>query len=114
MQYALLIYSDEKEWEGAPEAARSELIGKHVQLYKELQASGKMVSGQPLRSTTTATTVHVRDGKTLITDGPFAETKEQLGGFYLIEAEDLDEALRWASHVPHIGDGCVEVRPVGE
>jgi hypothetical protein len=112
VQYILLIYSDESRWE----AASQEDVGAMMEAYgaytQALQDAGAFVAGEPLKATTTATTVRVRDGETLTTDGPFAETKEQLGGFYIVDVETLDEALEWAAKVPSARIGSIEVRPI--
>lgn len=110
MKYICLIYGDES----APSTAEeNEATHKAYWAYtQELLASGKMVAGEALESVSTATTVRVRDGQTLTTDGPFAETKEQLGGFYLIDADNLDEALQWAAKIPGALNGSIEVRPI--
>jgi hypothetical protein len=112
MQYALLIYGDQSgvdqmtEQETAAEMAAYNAFGE--------QFKAQIVGGEALLPTTAATTVRVREGKTLTTDGPFAETKEQLGGFYLVSCENLDEAIRIASHIPGALTGSIEVRPVME
>ena len=111
-QYMLLIFSDPGQGpaEGSPEAqAQWEAWGTYTQ---GLQDAGVFVSGEPLEAPSTATTVAVRNGERVVTDGPFAETKEWLGGFYIIEAPDLDVALDHASGMPNIGYGHVEVRPL--
>ncbi len=111
MKYICLIYGDEAARPTTPE--EGEAIGKAYWAYtEELRAAGKMLAGEALESVTTATTVRVRAGETLTTDGPFAETKEQLGGFYLIDCGNLDEALEWAAKIPGAAHGSVEVRPV--
>jgi hypothetical protein len=112
MQYLLLIYENEQTYaDMAPDQA-----GKVFQEYAEyssaIKASGHMRAGDALQPTTKATTVRVRDGKTLTTDGPFAETREQLGGYYLVEAADLDEAIKLAARIPSSRWGSIEVRPV--
>jgi hypothetical protein len=112
MQYMLLIYNDPHGWESMSEAERGEAYNAYGTFTAELQASGKMVAGDALQATDTATSVRVRDGETLTTDGPFAETKEVLGGYYLIDVESLDEALEWGSKVPGARYGTIEVRPV--
>ena len=112
MQYMLLIYGDEKSWEGVSEEERGQIMQAYGAFTKELQDAGAMVAGDALQRTQSATTVRVQDGETLTTDGPFAETKEQLGGYYLIEAESLDEAIEWAAKIPAASDGSIEVRPV--
>ena len=94
MQYLLLIYEDEKVWVDMPEAERMRIYGEYMRYTDEIKKSGHWQAGAPLQPTHTATTVRVRAGKAAITDGPFAETREQLGGYYLVEAKDLDEAHR--------------------
>jgi hypothetical protein len=111
MKYLLLIYEDEQALE--PEA-RERCYAESLQLVHELRANGQFRSTAPLHPTTTATSVRVRDGKRLVTDGPFAETREQLGGYYLIDAADLDEAIAIAARIPGARRGTVEVRPVVE
>ena len=112
MQYLLLIYDEEKNWETMSEAERNGLFGEYGAYTGELQASGQMLGGNALLPTSTATTVRVRDGEQVVTDGPFAETKEQLGGYYLIEAESVDGALEWAAKIPGARWGSIEVRPI--
>ncbi len=112
MQYVLLIYGSEAEAKKAPKEAQMKMFGEYKVFTDELKGSGKMTGGAPLESVTTATTVRVQSGKTLRTDGPFAETREQLGGFYMVEAKDLDEAVAIAAKVPGAKYGCIEVRPV--
>jgi hypothetical protein len=112
MQYMLLIYGDESSWDGRSEEERGQIIQAYGAFTQELRGAGAMVAGDALQPTQTATTVRVQDGETLATDGPFAETKEQLGGYYLIEADSLDEAIEWAAKVPAARHGSVEVRPV--
>jgi hypothetical protein len=112
MKYLLLIYSSDEGWASQTPAQLQEVMGRYRVFTESVRASGQMVGGEKLEPASTATTVRIRDGKTLTTDGPFAETKEQLGGFYLIEAKDLDEAIAIAARIPAAGYGCVEVRPV--
>ena len=114
MQYALLIYSAEDAWAALTEDERNGLHAEYGALTQELQSAGVMVSGAPLEAIGTATTVRARGGETLTTDGPFAETKEQLGGFYIVDVESLDEALEWAAKVPSVRHGSIEVRPVAQ
>jgi hypothetical protein len=109
MKYMLLIYTDEKAW--TPED-REHCIVESTQLTHELNARGQYLSASPLEGVATATSVRVRDGKRLVTDGPFAETREQLGGYFLIEAKDLNEAISIAGRIPGARKGTVEVRPV--
>ena len=112
MQYLLLIYEDEKVWVDMPEAERMRIYGEYMRYTDEIKQSGHWQAGAPLQPTHTATTVRVRDGKAAITDGPFAETREQLGGYYLVEAKDLDEATGLAARIPGARSGSIEVRPV--
>ena len=112
MQYALLIYSAEDAWAALTEDERNGLHAEYGALTQELQSAGVMVSGAPLEAIGTATTVRARGGETLTTDGPFAETKEQLGGFYLIDVPNLEAALDWAAKCPSARDGSIEVRPL--
>ncbi len=111
MRYMLLIYGDEQ----APsELDREHCYQESAQLARDLHASGKFLAAAPLHPTSTATSVQVRDGKRLVTDGPFAETREQLGGYFLIDAQDLDEAIGIAARIPAARFGTVEVRPIME
>lgn len=112
MQYLMLIYEDEALAEARDEAAMGELVGAYREFTEAVQKTGHMLGGDALQPIATATSVRVRDGKTLLTDGPFAETKEQLGGYYLIEAADLDEATAIAARIPTAATGTIEVRPV--
>ena len=114
MKYMLLIYHDEQGWNTITEAERQQTYLEYRKLRGELESRGQFLSGSELQPITTATTVRVRDGKELITDGPFAETHEQLGGYFLIEAKDLDEATSIASRIPSARTGTVEVRPLAE
>lgn len=112
MQYLLLIYQSEKVWEGMSEADQGKLFGEYMQFTKDIAASGNLRGGEALQPVKTATTVRVKDGKVMTTDGPFAETREQLGGYYLIEAADLDEAVKIAAKIPDARTGSIEVRPI--
>lgn len=115
MNYMLLIYEPESAYEG--EAGRdvlAEALRKHMALWEEMGAAGVRVGGGELKPTRTATTVRTLGGVQSVHDGPFAETREQLGGFYLIDAPDLDEALAWARKIPVVDGGKVEVRPLGD
>ena len=112
MQYMLLIYDDEKKFADMPEAESNKFFGEYMEFTESVRASGHLRAGDALQPTHTATTVRVRDGKTLATDGPFAETREQLGGYYLVEAENLDEAIAIAARIPSARIGSIEVRPV--
>lgn len=109
-QYMLLIYSP-TDSSPSPEELAAEMP-KWFSYTTALQESGVLVAGEALEALETATTVRVREGETLISDGPFAETKEGLGGYYLVDVPDLDAALQWAAKIPNVGRGCVEVRPV--
>jgi hypothetical protein len=110
MQYLLLIYVDEQVLADHPD--RPALFAAYNQFTADLKASGSMLGSNRLQPVATATTVRVRDGKTQLTDGPFAETREQLGGYYLIEAKDLDEATRIAAKIPGALHGSIEIRPI--
>lgn len=112
MQYMLLIYTDEEAGKTRSEEENGQIYQAYMSFTKELQDRGAMVAGDALQSTDTATTVRVQNDETLTTDGPFAETKEQLGGYYLVEADSLDEAIEWAAKIPAARHGSVEVRPV--
>ena len=111
MKYMLLIYLAENAMD---DAAREHCFQKYAQLCHDLAATGQYLDAAPLHPVATATSVRVRDGKSLVTDGPFAETREQLGGFYLIDANNLDEAIRIAARIPPATVGTVEIRPVME
>ena len=112
MRYLLAIYENEKLWESMPEAETQAVLGEYFAFSEGIKKSGNFVAGEALQPTGTATTVRIREGKRLTTDGPFAETKEQLGGFYLIEAENIDQAIAIASRIPAARTGSIEVRPV--
>jgi len=112
MEYALLIYSNEADAAKMTPAEGQKMFQGYMEFTQWLQGSGKMKGGQPLERIATATTVRVRNGKTSTIDGPFAETKEQLGGFYLVDAKDLDDAIAIAAKIPGAAHGCVEVRPI--
>jgi hypothetical protein len=112
MQYILLIYGNEAEGKSASKEDQMRMFAEYKGFTEELKASGRMKGGAALESVSTATTVRVKGGKTLRTDGPFAETREQLGGFYSIEAKDLDEAVTIAAKIPGARTGSIEVRPV--
>ena len=112
MQYMCLIYGDENGAATLSEDDRNAMFAAYGEFTESIKSSGHMVGGDALHPASTATTVRVRDGETLVTDGPFAETKEQLGGYYLLDCEDLDEALEWAAKIPSLPrGGAVEVRP---
>ena len=112
MRYLCLIYSDEKQWETMSEADMGAVMGEYFAFTDAIKKSGHYVAGDALKPTQTATSVRVRNGKLSTTDGPFAETKEQLGGYYLIEARDLNDAIQVASRIPSARMGTIEVRPV--
>ena len=112
MQYLLMIYQNEAESGKMDAAARQKVTGDYGAFTQSIIQSGNFKAGDGLQPTTTATTVRVRDGKTLTTDGPFAETREQLGGYYLVEAKDLDTAVAIAARIPGAKTGSIEVRPV--
>ena len=114
MKYMLLIYGDEAAMAKLNEAERAALFRDYGQFSEGIRRSGNFLAGAPLRPTPTATTVRLREGKRLVTDGPFAETREQLGGYYLVEAKDLDEAIAIAARIPGARTGSIEVRPVLE
>jgi hypothetical protein len=112
MQYLLMIYLNEVEFGKMDAAARKNVTAEYGAFTQSIVQSGHFKAGDGLQPTSTATTVRVRDGKTLTTDGPFAETREQLAGYYLVEAKDLDTALAIAARIPGAKTGSVEVRPV--
>src|SRR5262249_40201191 len=114
MRYALLIHADEARYSEMSPQETGQLRADYVAFIDELKRAGAYVANERLRPTMAATTIRVRNGETLTMDGPFAETKEQLGGFYLIQANDLDEALAWAAKMPSARYGSIEVRPVWE
>ena len=112
MQYLLLINDDETTWESSASAEREAMYAEYGRFTQELIAAGALVGANELQPSTTATTVSVRDGETIVSDGPYAETKEVLGGYYLIDVETLDEALEWAAKIPSARYGHIEVRPI--
>ena len=111
MKYLLLIYMGEK---AITESEREHCYGESAQLARDLKASGKYLSANPLHPVSSATSLRVREGKRLVTDGPFAETREQLGGYFLVDARDLDDAISIAARIPAARWGTVEIRPVLE
>ena len=111
MKYMLLIYADEQAW---PYPERGECFEESTQLAHQLKAKGQYLAANPLQPISTATSVQVRGGKVLVTDGPFAETREQLGGYFLIEAKDPDEVIEIAGKIPGGRRGTVEIRPLLE
>lgn len=111
MKYMLLIYGDENAW---TQAEREACYQESTQLTHDLHEGGQYLAASPLQSVATATSVRVREGKRLVTDGPFAETREQLGGYFLVDAKNLDEAIEIAGRIPGARKGTVEIRPVLE
>jgi hypothetical protein len=112
MQYLLLIYGNESAWATMPKEQAGAMYGEYFAFTEAITKAGNYLGGNPLQPTSKASTVRVRDGKRAVTDGPFAETKEQLGGYYLVEAKDLDEAIAIAARIPGAKFGSIEVRPV--
>jgi hypothetical protein len=112
MKYMLLIHDDERSWGTMSEAERQQIMAEYRRFTDEIRASGHFQAGSQLQPTSTATSVRIRHGKRLVTDGPFAETQEQLGGYYLVEAKDLDEAITLAARLPSARMGTIEVRPL--
>ena len=114
MKFLALIYADERAWETFSDEERTAAYAEYTAFTDEAVAAGVVLGGDELAATRTATTVRVRDGQTEVTDGPYAETKEALGGYYLLECASMDEALDWAAKIPGTAYGAVEVRPVHE
>ena len=112
MRYALLVYVDEKRTAAMPPDEMGALMGGYRALEQELGAKKAKLAGEALQPIAAATSLRVRNGKPVVTDGPFAETKEQLGGFYVLECRDLDEAVAWAAKIPNAKNGTIEIRPV--
>ncbi len=112
MRYAFLIYTSEAHQAAMNQAEMGTLMQGYNAFSEEVNKRGVFVSGEPLQSISKATTVRIRDGKTLMTDGPFAETKEQLVGFYVLECKNLDEAAAFAAKIPDVKHGAIEIRPV--
>jgi|SRR5450755_172786 hypothetical protein len=112
MQYLLLIYDNEASWNKMTEADKAAMYKEYGEFTQDIVKSGHHKAGHQLEPIATATTVRVRDKKRVVTDGPFAETKEQLGGFYMIEAKDLDDAIALAARIPSARFGSIEVRPI--
>jgi hypothetical protein len=112
MKYLLLIYADEHAFEAMSEEERHEVYAAYDELMKDMATKGSMLGGDELAPTSTATTVQVRGGERLVTDGPYAETKEQLGGYFLIDVDDLDAAIDIAGRIPSVHTGSIEVRPL--
>ena len=112
MKYLLLIYADERAYEAMSEDERREMYAAYDELMKDVGAAGHMLGGEELAPTSSATSVQVRGGERLVTDGPFAETKEQLGGYFLIDVADLDAAIDIAARIPSVHAGTIELRPL--
>jgi hypothetical protein len=112
MKYLCLIYEQERDWDAMPGAEADAYLAECMAAGEEIEAGGHLIAGEALNPVVTAVTVRIRDGKMSPTDGPFAETKEQLGGFYLVDARDRDEAIQLAAKIPAARTGCIEVRPV--
>jgi hypothetical protein len=112
MEFLALIHADETAWLNASEDERAAVYGQYRDLSEEAQAAGVLVDGAELAPVATATTVRVRDGQTLVSDGPYAEVKEVLGGYFLFDCSSIEEALEWAARIPAASSGAVEVRPV--
>lgn len=112
MKYLCLIYENEQQWATMSEAEANAVMGEYFAFTDTYRESGHVLAGDALQPTATATTVRVRTGKISTTDGPFAETREQLGGYYLLEAKDLNEAIQIAAKIPAARSGSIEVRPI--
>jgi hypothetical protein len=112
MKYALTIYNEEAGWDELSEEEQGAISQAYGEVTQEMNEKGVFVAGEGLYPTATATTVRVRDGENSVTDGPFAETKEQLGGFYVLDVKNLDEAIEWAAKIPGAQRGSIEIRPV--
>jgi hypothetical protein len=112
MKFLAIIYSDESRFADATPEDIAASFQAHGALMEDSQKAGVLLGGEGLQPVATATTVRVRDGERMLTDGPYAETKEQLGGYYLLECKDLDDALNWAARIPEAKTGAVEVRPI--
>jgi hypothetical protein len=117
MRYMFLIYSREKDFAEAPAEDRAQVRAGHWAVMDETKSRGVFVAGEPLQPTAMATTIRKANGKPLVVDGPFAETKEQLAGYYILDCKNLDEAIGWAAKIPTAckgGEGCIEIRPIAE
>ena len=114
MKFLCLVYNNEANLDSMSEDEFKSFVDEHLSLGKELQEQGRLIAAEGLEPVRTAHTVRLRGGKLTVTDGPFAETKEQLGGFYLIEADNLDEAIKTAARIPPVRMGSIEVRPIRE
>src|SRR5687767_13554447 len=114
MKYMLLIYQDEQAWEGFTEPERQDIYREYRELVQDLQSRGQFLAGDELQPASTARNVRVREGKAMVTDGPFAETREQIGGFFLVEVDNLEQATSIAGRIPSARMGAIEVRPVAQ
>ncbi len=114
MRYLLLIYANEQQEAQLNPAEQEAYMGEYYTFTNAVRDAGVMLAGEALHPTTSATTVRVRNGQTASTDGPFAETKEQLGGYYVLDCENLDEAIKWAAKIPGAREGSIEIRPIME
>jgi hypothetical protein len=112
MQYMLLIYDDQEAWQSFTDEERAAGMEAYNAFTQEVRDAGAFVAADALQPTETATTVRVRDGERLLTDGPFAETKEQLGGYYIVDVDSIEDAIKWAAKIPSAQSGSIEVRPV--
>lgn len=112
MKYMFLIYDHEQKWLSLPQEEQGRVFGAHMAFMEAAKSAGKLIAGDALEPTRSATTVRLANGKPVYTDGPFAETKEQLGGYYILDCKDLDDALAWAAKLPEAETGSIEVRPV--
>lgn len=112
MKYMLLIYHDEQMWARLTESERQQIYLEYRQLIQELQSKGKYLAGEQLQPAKSGSTVRVRDGNTMVIDGPFAETREHIGGFFMIDVNDAQEAAEIAAKIPSARDGAIEIRPV--
>jgi hypothetical protein len=113
MKYILLIYSDERQWTEASQDIIEKVLAEHNEYGRAMAAAGVIRGGAELKPVSTATSIRFSNGKPKTMDGPFAETKEQLGGYYLIEVDNLEQAIHWAEKMPGMTDGAVEIRPLG-
>lgn len=111
MRYVALIHVDESRWEALADDERQAIYSRYRALSEDLRAAGKLVDGDELQPTSTATTVRVQDGETIVTDGPFAELREQIAGYFVLECDSMDEAVALAARIPGAAHGTVEVRP---
>jgi len=112
MKYVLLIYHDEQSWTDLTEPERQQIYLEYRQLIQELQSKGKYLAGEQLQPATAGSTVRVREGNSMVIDGPFAETREQIGGFFIVDVKDAQEAAEIAARIPSARDGAIEIRPV--